>query len=685
MKYTNKNIDIVFITDDNFILPTLVAIQSLFANKNNTRIYNIYILLHNCKSAAKRDFDIFNSENFVINIIELNQNVEQFTKDNFPVSPTAIFKFKLPSILNKIEKVLYIDVDVIIQSDLTELFDIDLKDNYACVVKDFHGLTFKGDVFKRLKISQREGYFNSGMMLLNLKLMRFCNIESKLMEYRKNGINYYMDQDALNVVFGNNISYIDFKFNTTTTNVRNKNSKELSSYYNIEYSADKYRYIQRAHIVHFTSSDKPWVYYDSLYSDIWYYYFNLFSKSSIYLSRTSLNNIINKKDISAKSKRIQHLDNFKSNLFAILNHRENELPLVSVIIAAYNAENTISDTLNSCINQTLKSFEVICVDDGSTDNTLEILNRFSQKDHRIKVIQQKNKYAGTARNNGISKATGMFITFIDSDDIFSRDALEQFYITAISTGADVVCCNTYRFTNDIKYATETHFNLRDEYLPVKNTFPSQIIMPFIFNFTTGGVGGKFFRHEFINKHNLVFSQHPKSEDMYFIHYGLLVSETISTIKKPLYFIRTVETSLEHTKARFPLAFYDATIALKEKIVLNGHFNNQIKQSLANVLLDRFAYNLKTVNDECAYAIILKKLIEVCDTELCINEYPPKYFYNPLTYKYICNILDLTTKKLYKNCDRPIGITTSDERKNRIAKILKVKNNILNIIDKISSY
>ena len=678
----NKCIEIAFITDSKFELPTLVAIQSLFLNRNINRIYNINLITIINSLEFEKNLNIFKEKNFNINIIRQDNNFDYLKKENFPVSPSAIYKFILPTII-KTNKVLYLDVDIIIQSDLTELYDMELNNKYACVVKDYHGLTFKGNVFERLRIKEREGYFNSGMMLLNLELLRKDNIQNKLLEYRKNGINYYMDQDALNVILGNNVSYINFKFNTTLTNVRNKNSKEISSYYNVDFFENKYEYIQRAHIVHFCSGDKPWIYFDSLYSDVWFYYYSTLN-INYQLKRESLNNNISNNDIIAKEKRIQKFTYYRENLFKILE-KIKKSPIITIIIACYNAEKTISETLDSCINQTIRSIEIICVDDGSTDNTLSILKSYSNKDQRIKVIQQKNQFAGTARNNALAQANGIFITFIDSDDIFSKDALEKFYLSSISTGADVVCCNTYRFTNDPNKLESTNFNLREEYIPLKDSFYSESIQSYIFNFTTGGIGGKFFNHKFIKFNNLTFSLHPKSEDLYFIHYGLLVSNIIAVIKEPLYYVRTSKNSLEHTKAKHPLAFYEASMLLKKRIIDSCLYNDKVKQSFINVLVDRFSYNLKTIYDDEGYKKILKKLIEIYKSELYFLEYPPKYYYKALNYNYLIKLLNLKDVKNlnYKDENFILDFTTS-RHKERINEITKLKEEINNILCKINS-
>lgn len=89
---------------------------------------------------------------------------------------------------------------------------------------------------------------------------------------------------------------------------------------------------------------------------------------------------------------------------------------ISVVVPVYNVETYLEECLNSIINQTFSDIEIICINDGSTDSSLDILNDYSKKDDRIKIINQENKGLGATRNKGIDLAKGKYIFFIDSDD-----------------------------------------------------------------------------------------------------------------------------------------------------------------------------------------------------------------------------------------------------------------------------
>ena len=123
---------------------------------------------------------------------------------------------------------------------------------------------------------------------------------------------------------------------------------------------------------------------------------------------------------------------------------KNELPQVSVIIPIYNVEEFLARCLQSVINQTLKNIEIICVDDGSTDNSSKILDEFAVLDKRIAVIRQDNKGQGAARNFAMTIAKGEYIGFVDSDDWVELNYFEKLYEAAHKYNVDMACCGIMR-------------------------------------------------------------------------------------------------------------------------------------------------------------------------------------------------------------------------------------------------
>lgn len=123
-----------------------------------------------------------------------------------------------------------------------------------------------------------------------------------------------------------------------------------------------------------------------------------------------------------------------------------EEALISIIVPVYNTEQYLVECLNSIVMQTYKKLEIILVDDGSKDHSLEICNQWQKKDERISVIHKKNGGAASARNAGLDVAQGQYIGFVDSDDIIAEDMFECLYRGIQSRDVGIADCGIYHFT-----------------------------------------------------------------------------------------------------------------------------------------------------------------------------------------------------------------------------------------------
>ena len=124
------------------------------------------------------------------------------------------------------------------------------------------------------------------------------------------------------------------------------------------------------------------------------------------------------------------------------------MPKISVIVPIYNIEEYVETCIESILNQTFKDFEVILVDDGSTDNSLNIGRKYEKYDNRIKVIHKKNGGLSDARNVGIDKACGEYLCFIDGDDFIAIDTLENMYNLILKNNSQIAICNMVRYYGD---------------------------------------------------------------------------------------------------------------------------------------------------------------------------------------------------------------------------------------------
>jgi glycosyltransferase involved in cell wall biosynthesis len=163
---------------------------------------------------------------------------------------------------------------------------------------------------------------------------------------------------------------------------------------------------------------------------------------------------------------------------------------VSIIVPVYNVAKYLPDCLESILAQTLKEIEIICINDGSTDNCGTILDDYARRDSRITVINQANKGLSNARNNGIARAQGEFVGMVDSDDCIAPDFYEKLYLAAIKHDADIAATNIRRFLfgrYKLRYRDEKAYNddqgkVEAAHIPRSNYVWNKIYRRSILNF-----------------------------------------------------------------------------------------------------------------------------------------------------------------------------------------------------------
>ncbi len=203
---------------------------------------------------------------------------------------------------------------------------------------------------------------------------------------------------------------------------------------------------------------------------------------------------------------------------------------ISVIVPVYNVEPYLPQCLDSLIEQTFKDIEIICVNDGSTDGSLNILNHYAAKDSRIKVIDKPNGGVSSARNSGLDAAQGEYISFVDSDDWLKRNAYEEIIMSA-KKHVDMVIFGYYEFLEG--NLTETGAK------KVLKQFEQEKI-PFeklVLNFCNS-IWDKIYRRDFLQKNHLRFQEHLIiAEDGFFNLQCVFNRPTIQTIGQSYYCYR----------------------------------------------------------------------------------------------------------------------------------------------------
>ena len=224
------------------------------------------------------------------------------------------------------------------------------------------------------------------------------------------------------------------------------------------------------------------------------------------------------------------------------------MPIVSVIIPSYNAADYIAQTLESVLAQTLTDIEVIVVDDGSTDNTRNIVADFANKDPRLMLVEQANQFAGVARNNGMSKARGKYLYFLDADDYIESNALEELVNAIEQHGADIAIAKSEGFDNTTgdTWTIDGALNGVDFDRPIAHAeYCDRLFQSFI-----GWPWDKLFRKEFIDKTALTFQTLRTTNDALFVFCALALAETIVCLDSVLFHHRTNnKNSLEGSRSK----------------------------------------------------------------------------------------------------------------------------------------
>ncbi|MCG9639542.1 glycosyltransferase [Vibrio sp. Isolate34] len=204
---------------------------------------------------------------------------------------------------------------------------------------------------------------------------------------------------------------------------------------------------------------------------------------------------------------------------------------LSIIVPLYNTEEFIQECLTSILQQSFTNYELIIVDDGSTDNSISIVESYMENDNRIKLFKQKNSGASVARNYGIKQSCGEYVTFIDSDDFIHEDALLNLVTTAEQTNSDIVL-GKRQFNVDNKPTDDSRLRkLFKEKIITTNVAESPEVRKVI------AIHGKIFKRSFLIENKLTFPEGMSSEDFIFTYLSYAHSDNISVIPNLVYSYR----------------------------------------------------------------------------------------------------------------------------------------------------
>ena len=328
---------------------------------------------------------------------------------------------------------------------------------------------------------------------------------------------------------------------------------------------------------------------------------------------------------------------------------------VSIVMPVYNAEKYISQTISSILGQTYGNFEFICVNDGSKDGTLEILAKYAKRDKRIKVINQPNRGAAVARNNGLKYVNGEYTLILDADDLFAPDMLEKLVNKARETKAEIVFCRTVAFNTNDGAESEMLWSLLTDKIPV-NPFIYSDLGPYLYNFTKGWAWDKLYSTKLILRSGLKFQDLQNTNDAFFVFSMLTRASSMAYVNDILVKHRKNDSSsISNNRVKNWQCFYAAISAIRNELKITGVYK-KVERAFVNWVLNFVLWYTRTEPYPLKNQLYILLKCAIFD-EYGINGRPKSYFINNEDYELYLTIQSIPVDKnvqviisqFYKDC------------------------------------
>ncbi|WP_292884646.1 glycosyltransferase [Methanobrevibacter sp. UBA212] len=381
------------------------------------------------------------------------------------------------------------------------------------------------------------------------------------------------------------------------------------------------------------------------------------------------------------------LRNFEENFYfeheknpemqKLVNFAEKANPSISVLIPVYNVSEFLDDSISCLLNQTFKDIELVCVNDGSTDNSLEILEEFSKNDSRIKIINKENGGCGSARNRALDEATGDYVYLYDPDDWIELDALEKVYKSAIYNDSDMVIFKANLIENNQITNSRSYFHLNKilkkkdykrcsfNYRDVKRAVLNMGFAPW----------SKLYRKEFIDSYDdFRFDLGVAFDDVPFHVKSMSRAKRISFVNEYLYHYRWDNLNSVNHKSSNSIDIFKI-IDIVEGILKNEGIYEEVESDFCKFIVNHVLFYIITADSE-EYFLMTKERFSRID-EKFVPKNRVKYDlvldiddYMEFKFEFMKVLYDETSNKLNKNIAK---LTNENEKLKKKNKKLE-KNN-----------
>lgn len=323
------------------------------------------------------------------------------------------------------------------------------------------------------------------------------------------------------------------------------------------------------------------------------------------------------------------------------------MPIASVVIPCYNAEHFVREAVASAQAQTVQDIEIVCVNDGSTDATSNVLREIADEDARVRVIDQPNGGEGPARDAGLCAATGDWIYFLDADDLMEPVLLEVAIGACESCGADLAVFRTVlldaqtgeervcTWSFDRSWTTEEWFCPREH--PVR-----------LFNSFQNWVHNKLFRASFVRGHGLHMQHVHRTADLLFTCRALAEANRIALVDRPLhkYRVNNPQSAMQ-TSDSFPLDFYEGFVELRASLERAGTWD-LYHDSFVNWAIEGVFINLRHTRSLAGFLSIVDTMREEGLVRLDILDFPRALSDMEFRYDMVRGIADLSNEEILFN-------------------------------------